>query len=45
MSEIADIIEQVKENICDNYCKYPDQYESNETMIEEQCEKCPLCRL
>lgn len=37
---VADIIEEVKKDICDNYCKY-----SSEEDIEEKCPDCPLNRL
>lgn len=42
---IPQIIEDVKEQMCDHYCKYPEQYDNNDKMIEEQCTHCPLCRL
>lgn len=42
---IPEIVEEVKKNICDNYCKYPSEYTDQEQMIEERCENCPLCQL
>lgn len=46
-------LEEIKADICDNYCKYPEQYwleyedsvEAHEQMLREQCEECPLNRL
>lgn len=44
-------IEEIKEQICDNYCKYPEQYKVNDEefgfdqMQDEVCVDCPLCRL
>ena len=43
-------IEEIKESICDNYCKFPDMYlseyadpdEANTAMMNEECEYCPL---
>lgn len=40
-------VDEVKEAICDHYCKWPVLYsDRGETaMVEEQCEHCPLDRL
>ena len=43
-------MEQIKEQMCDNYCKYPNQYylahedpeEGFEEMLRDICENCPL---
>ena len=37
-------IEEIKEDICDNYCKYPTEYEDNE-ILEMVCNRCPLNKL
>lgn len=44
---VTDIIEEVKGQICDRYCKYPSQYTSEEweEVFEEICSDCPLDRL
>lgn len=43
---VSDIIEDVKNAICDDYCKYPDEYgpAGFDDMIAEKCEDCPLGR-
>ena len=49
----AEIIQEVKEEMCDHYCKYPveflmtyeDSEEAHDKMIEEMCAECPLNRL
>lgn len=38
---VADIIEEVKKDICDNYCKYSE----DEKKCDEMCPDCPLNRL
>lgn len=46
-------IEQIKEEMCDHYCKMPEFYlsqykdpdEAHEVMVNECCAKCPLERL
>ena len=49
---VSDIIEEVRSDICDNYCKYSDinytrEYSDAEydKMMREQCDSCPLNRL
>ena len=40
---ISEIVEEVKTEMCDEYCKYPDVLE--EDVLWSTCEKCPLGRL
>lgn len=49
---VSEIIEEVKTEICDNYCKYPAIYDTREDssenydeMMEKICANCPLDRL
>lgn len=44
---IAQQIEEITSAICDNYCKWPSQYHSDEDterMWDEHCNDCPLMR-
>lgn len=41
METVADIIEEVKKDICENYCKYS----GDEDAEKEKCPDCPLGRL
>lgn len=43
METVADIIEEVKQEICKDYCKYADSLSEEE--MNEKCIKCPLSRL
>ena len=51
--KISEKLEQIKEEICDNYCKYPYEYQMNtedseeafENMLQDVCSECPLNRL
>lgn len=36
-------LEEVKVEMCDNYCKYPEQLSEEE--LNDKCEECPLGRL
>lgn len=42
---ITEIFEEIKSNICDNYCKYPSEITDHDEMIETKCRECPLNRL
>ena len=46
---VGEIIEEVKNDICNNYCKYPDTWDEEKEGVElinsEVCDKCPLNRL
>ena len=39
---VTEILEEVKNDICDNYCKYPEEYEDYEDMLKERCNDCVL---
>lgn len=45
METVSAIIEEVKEEICEEYCKFTAAAEDTETLIEKYCEFCPLNRL
>ena len=46
---ITEQIEDIKEQICNEYCKYPNQWDENvmgyELCESEVCANCPLNRL
>lgn len=46
---LSEFMNEITEDICDNYCKYPDQYgpgdEEAMRLYEEHCDDCPLNRL
>ena len=47
---ISQIFEEVKEDMCNKYCKYPSEYkpkehDGTELFESEMCRNCPLCRL
>lgn len=53
MSELAARIDEVKEKMCDEYCKWPLAYsldyvskeQAHEAVLRERCAECPLNRL
>lgn len=46
---ITEQIEEIKAQICDHFCKYPEQWDEEKEEIplweSEICENCPLTRL
>lgn len=49
MDTVSGIIEEVKVVICEDYCRYPREWdaekEGRELWESEHCEHCPLNRL
>lgn len=44
----TELIEDILADICDNYCKYPEQYADDDgvdALINERCDNCPFQRL
>ena len=41
---VSQIIEEVKEQICDDYCRYPREL-LNEEDLTDTCTTCPMNRL
>ena len=42
---VTEIIEEVKEQMCDDYCRYPREQSMAEMAINDICENCPMNRL
>ena len=46
---VTDMIEEVREKMCNEYCKYPDTWDAEKEGMElseiEICDECPLNRL
>lgn len=46
---ITQQINDIAEDFCNNYCKWPDLYDEEEECCElsesDHCQNCPLCRL
>lgn len=45
MENIVKELLAISEDICSNYCKYPEQYKDKDEMWNEKCDSCPLNRL
>ena len=44
---VVNIIQKVIEEMCNKYCKFPEQYseEDEEKLYDEHCKNCPLNKL
>lgn len=43
---VREVMDEVVEQICNNYCKYPAMYQADFVkLLKQRCEKCPLNRL
>ena len=44
---VVNVIEEVMNEVCDKYCKFPEQYtdEDEEKLYEKHCNNCPLNKL
>lgn len=42
---VTDLIEEVREDICNKYCKYAEKGMVSDETIEDICTKCPLNKL
>ena len=42
---VGKLLEEIRENICSRYCKYPDCFEDEEELHVAQCDSCPLKRM
>lgn len=38
-------LQKAAEELCDNYCKYPEQWNSDDLSEAEICRKCPLTKI
>lgn len=49
LKSIPEICDEIANEMCDKYCKYPDQWDEEKEGItleeSEICDKCPICRL
>lgn len=49
MDSISKQLEEIANEICNNYCKYPEQWDEEKEGCElcesEHCKNCPLSRL
>lgn len=44
---VLELLGEVATEMCDNYCKYPKEYDpdDNEIMLDTICANCPLNKL
>ena len=42
---VHNILVEVIDEMCDKYCKFPEQYRGDDELYEKHCGGCPLNRL
>ena len=42
---VTALLEEIANDFCDNYCKYPSEYADEDRLMEEHCERCPIMRI
>ena len=42
---VSALLEEIVNDFCDNYCKYPSEYTDEDKMMEERCGQCPLNKI
>lgn len=40
--KIQSLIDEVMSEICEKYCKWPEQSENMEELMKEHCKNCPI---
>lgn len=39
---MRDMVEMVRERICDEYCRYPMVYSEDKDRLQLECDRCPM---
>lgn len=39
---MTDMVEMVRERICDEYCRYPLVYSDDDERLQLECDRCPM---
>ena len=42
---VTELIDEAVEEICFNYCKWPDKIENQADLLDKYCKNCPLQKL
>ncbi len=42
---VTALLEEIANDFCDHYCKFPTQYDDEDELMEQRCEKCPLNKI
>lgn len=49
MKKVSELLQEIADEICDKYCKYPEQWDEEKEGCElcnsDICKNCPLNRL
>lgn len=42
---VTGLLEEIANDFCDNYCKYPSEYTDEDKLMKEHCERCPIMKI
>ena len=42
---VTGLLQEIADDFCDNYCKFPNQYDDEEELMVRHCDQCPLNKI
>ena len=42
---IPQLLDKIAGEMCDKYCKFPDQEKDEDELFKKHCDKCPMLKL
>ena len=42
---VTGLLQETADDFCDNYCKFPNQYDDEEELMARHCDQCPLNKI
>lgn len=42
---VPQLLDKITSEMCDKYCKFPDQAKDVDELLKNHCDKCPLLKL
>ena len=42
---VPQLLDKISGEMCDKYCKFPDQAKDEDELFKNHCDKCPLLKL
>lgn len=42
---VPQLLDKISGEICDKYCKFPDQAKDEDELFKNHCDKCPVLKL
>ena len=42
---VPQLLDKIAGEVCDKYCKFPDQAKDEDELFKNHCDKCPMLKL